>query len=89
MFPALFDKTEVDGFLVTQGRNAAAHSKGASHIFFANLGCDGGQRRCGGQLGIAHHARHFFNEVFLNFQIETPAGGIDGDQAFGFSDFKS
>ena len=89
MFPMCLDKAEINGFLITQCSNTPTHSKRTAHILFANLCSDGRQWWRGRQLGVAHHASDLFNQVFFNFQVETPTGWIDRDQTFGLCDVKT
>ena len=82
--PGFFDKAVVDGFLVTQSGHGAAHSRRAALGLWAHFGSDGGQRRVGRQVVVAHHAGHFFDQVFFDLQIEPETGRRHGDGALAF-----
>ena len=84
MLPALFDKAEIDGFLVTQRGQGTAHGKRAAFGFKADARGNRRQWRRGGQLLIAHHAHDFFDQVFLDLQVKAVAGRQHGQRAWAF-----
>ncbi len=82
MFPALFHKAEIDGFLVTHGGQRTAHRKRAALGFSAKFGGNGGQRRRVGQVVVTHHPRYFLNQIFFNLDIEAIGRRIHCNHAF-------
>ncbi len=82
LLPALFHKAEIDGLLVPQTRQQAAHRKRAALGFCTQLGGDRRQGRCGGQVVVTHHARHFLDQIFLDGNVKAIAGGGDRHHTF-------
>ena len=89
LFPSFFDKAVVDGFLVTQSSNGAAHRRRAALGLRAHFGGDGGQRWVRGQVVVTHHAGHFLDQIFFDLQIKTEARRRYGDGSFGFCDLQT
>ena len=84
MLPALIDEAEVDGFLVAQTGQLAAHGKAAALVFSAQLGRDRCQRRRGRQVVVTHHARHFFNQIFFDGDVKAVRRRRHRHGALGF-----
>ena len=89
MFPTLIHKAVVDGFLVAQVGQVMAQGVRAALRLLAHAGRDGCQRWCGGQVVVTHHARHFFDQVFFDLQIETEGWGLHGDSTLAFNDWQA
>ena len=54
----------------------------------AQFGGDRPQRRRVRQLVVAHHARHFFNQVFFDLQVKTESRRHHGQDTLGLGDIE-
>ena len=82
LLPLFFDKAEVDGFLVTQAGQLAAHAKRAALVLGTQFGRDGRQRLGGRQVVVADHAGHFFDQIFFQIDVKAERRSRDRNHAF-------